>query len=77
MNDICGGRDKFKKIFQGAVKYMSDLVKNNRDLRTAALNEFKSFKPEAAIKKYAESLTNKTRFKLIRFPSSIEIRLKS
>jgi len=48
-----------EKIFQGAVKYMSDLIKNNRDLRTAALNEFKSFKPAAAIRKYAESLTKK------------------
>ena len=48
-----------EKLFQGAVKYMSNLVKDNRDLRAAALGEFKSFKPAAAIRKYAESLTNK------------------
>jgi hypothetical protein len=32
---------------------MSNLIKNNRDLRAAALGEFKTFKPEAAIKKNA------------------------
>ena len=48
-----------EKIFQGAVKYMSNLIKDNRDLRTAALDEFKSFKPAAAIRKHAESLTKK------------------
>ena len=48
-----------KKVMEGAVKYMSNLIKNNNDLRKAALGEFTGFKPEAAIKKYAESLTKK------------------
>ena len=49
------------KIFDGAVDYMSNLVKNNRDLRKAALEEpaFKSFKPEIRIKKSAEQLVKK------------------
>ena len=47
------------KVTAGAVKYMSDLVKNNRDMRTAAINEFDKFKPEAAIKRSAESLVKK------------------
>ena len=48
-----------KKVMEGAVKYMSNLIKNNNDLRKAALGEFTGFKPEAAIKRYAESLTKK------------------
>ena len=50
-----------KKIFDGAVDYMVNLVKNNRDLRRAALDEpaFKSFKPEVRIKKSAEQLVKK------------------
>ena len=50
-----------KKIFDGAVDYMVNLVKNNRDLRRAALEEpaFKSFKPEIRIKKSAEQLVKK------------------
>jgi hypothetical protein len=50
-----------KKIFDGAVDYMVNLVKNNRDLRKAALDEpaFKSFNPEARIKKNAEQLVKK------------------
>ena len=49
------------KIFNGAVDYMSNLVKNNGDLRKAALEEpaFKSFKPEIRIKKSAEQLVKK------------------
>ena len=50
-----------KKVFDGAVDYMVNLVKNNRDLRKAALDEpaFKSFKPEVRIKKNAEQLVKK------------------
>ncbi len=50
-----------EKIFNGAVDYMANLVKNNRDLRKAALDEpaFKSFKPEARIRKNAEQLVKK------------------
>ena len=50
-----------KKIFDGAVQYMSNLIKNNRDLRRAALEEpaHFGFKPEAKVKKYAETLVNK------------------
>ena len=48
-----------KKVMEGAVKYMSNLIRNNNDLRKAALGEFTGFKPEAAIKRYAESLTKK------------------
>ena len=50
-----------KKIYDGAVSYMSNLIKNNRDLRRAALEEptHAGFKPEAKIKKFGESLVNK------------------
>jgi len=50
-----------KKVFNGAVDYMVNLLKNNRDLRKAALDEpaFKSFKPEVRIKKSAEQLIKK------------------
>ena len=49
------------KIFDGAVDYMTNLVKNNRDLRRASLEEpaFNSFKPEVRIKKHAEQLVKK------------------
>ena len=49
------------KAFQGAVKYISNLIKNNRDLRVAALDEpaHASFKPDARIKKSAEALVKK------------------
>jgi hypothetical protein len=50
-----------KKVFDGAVDYMSNLIKNNRDLRRAALEEpsHTGFKPEAKIKKFGESLVQK------------------
>jgi len=50
-----------KKVFDGAVDYMVNLVKNNRDLRKAALDEpaFKSFKPDVRIRKNAEQLVKK------------------
>ena len=50
-----------KKIFDGAVDFMSNLIKNNRDLRRAALDEpsHAGFKPEAKIKKFGESLVQK------------------
>ena len=50
-----------KKVFDGAVNYMVNLIKNNRDLRKAALEEPShfGFKPEAKVKKYAETLVNK------------------
>ena len=50
-----------KKIFDGAVDYMVNLVKNNRDLRRAAIEEpaFKSFKPDVRIRKSAEQLVKK------------------
>ena len=50
-----------KKVFDGAVDFMSNLIKNNRDLRRAALDEpaHAGFKPEAKIKKFGESLVKK------------------
>jgi hypothetical protein len=50
-----------KKVFDGAVNYMSNLIKNNRDLRRAALEEpaHAGFKPEAKITKFGESLVKK------------------
>ena len=53
-----------KKVFDGAVDFMSGLIKNNRDLRRAALDEsaHAGFKPEAKIKKFGESLVKKILF---------------
>ena len=50
-----------KEVFEGGVKYMTNLIKNNRDLRRAALEEAShaKFTPEARIKKYAETLVKK------------------
>jgi len=50
-----------KEVFEGGVKYMMNLIKNNRDLRRAALEESShaKFTPEAKIKKYAETLVKK------------------
>jgi len=50
-----------KEVFEGGVKYMANLIKNNRDLRRAALEESShlKFKPEARVKKYAETLIKK------------------
>ena len=48
-----------KQIFEGAVEYMGNIIKNNRDLRAAALEEFKKFTPAAAVKKHAETLVRK------------------
>ena len=50
-----------KKIFDGAVNYMVNLVKGNKDLRRAALDEpaFKSFKPDVRIRKSSEQLVKK------------------
>ena len=48
-----------KQIFEGAVGYMENVIKNNRDLRAAALQEFKNFKPVTAVKKHAETLVRK------------------
>jgi hypothetical protein len=50
-----------KKVFDGAVDYMSNLIKNNRDLRRAALEEpsHTGFKADAKIKKFGESLVQK------------------
>ena len=48
-----------KKIFDGAVKYMENVIKNNRDLRAAAIGEFKNFTPATAVKKHAETLVRK------------------
>jgi len=50
-----------QEVFKGAVKYMENLIKNNRDLRRAALEESShiKFKPEARITKYAEVLVKK------------------
>ena len=55
-----------KKIFDGAVDFMSNLIKNNRDLRRAALDEpsHAGFKPEAKIKKFGESLVQKILLKV-------------
>ena len=50
-----------KEVFDGGVKYMTNLIKKNRDLRRAALEETShaKFTPEARIKKYAETLVKK------------------
>ena len=50
-----------KEVFEGGVKYMTNLIKNNRDLRRAALEESShaKFKPETRITKYAETLVKK------------------
>ena len=50
-----------KKIFDGAVDYMVNLVKNNGDLKKSAIDEpaFKSFKPDVRIRKSAEQLVKK------------------
>jgi len=50
-----------QEIFKGAVKYMEKLIKNNRDLRRAALEESShvKFTPETRITKYAETLVKK------------------
>ena len=50
-----------KKIFDGGVDYMTNLIKKNRDLRRAALEEpaHAKFTPDARIKKYAETLVKK------------------
>ena len=48
-----------KQIFDGAVEYMGNIIKNNRDLRAAAIGEFKNFTPAAAVKKHAETLVRK------------------
>jgi len=50
-----------KEVFDGAVNYMINIIKKNRDLRRAAFEEpaHKAFKPEARVKKYAETLVKK------------------
>ena len=50
-----------KEVFDGGVKYMTNLIKKNRDLRRAALEEpsHAKFTPDARVKKYAEVLVKK------------------
>ena len=50
-----------KEVFEGGVNYMINLVKKNRDLRRAALEESShaKFTPDVRIKKYAEVLVKK------------------
>jgi hypothetical protein len=48
-----------KEVFDDAVKYFTNVIKNNRDMKEAALRFVKKPKEEQRITEYAKTLTNK------------------